>query len=62
MPAPTLDEVLDILHEIAPLELAAEWDNVGVLLRPNQEVGPVKKCMLTIDLTEAVVAEAVPAS
>ena len=58
MPAPTLDEVLDILHEIAPLELAAEWDNVGVLLRPNQEVGPVKKCMLTIDLTEAVVAEA----
>ena len=58
MPAPTLDEVLDILHEIAPLELAAEWDNVGVLLRPNQEVGPVKKCMLTIDLTEAVVVEA----
>ena len=37
MSAPTLDEVLDILHEIAPLELAAEWDNVGVLLRPNRE-------------------------
>jgi len=58
MPAPTLDEVLDILHEIAPLELAAEWDNVGVLLRPSQEAGEVARCMLTIDLTEAVVAEA----
>lgn len=58
MSAPSLDEVLDILHEIAPLELAAEWDNVGVLLRPGSENGPVAKCMLTIDLTESVIAEA----
>lgn len=58
MAAPTLDEVLDILHEIAPLELAAEWDNVGVLLRPNGDVKSIGKCMLTIDLTESVIAEA----
>lgn len=58
MSAPTLDEVLDILHEIAPLELAAEWDNVGVLLRPNAEAQSVAKVMLTIDLTEAVIEEA----
>lgn len=58
MPAPTLDDVLDILHEIAPLELAAEWDNVGVLLRPDADASTVQKCLLTIDLTEAVIEEA----
>ncbi|HEB53646.1 MAG TPA: Nif3-like dinuclear metal center hexameric protein [bacterium] len=57
MTTPTLAEVLDLLHEIAPLELAADWDNVGLLLRP-QEVARVARCMLTIDLTEAVVDEA----
>ena len=57
MSAPTLDEVLDILHEIAPLELAAEWDNVGVLVRTSQQ-SQVRRCLLTIDLTESVVAEA----
>jgi putative NIF3 family GTP cyclohydrolase 1 type 2 len=35
MPTPSLAEVVDILHEIAPLELAAEWDNVGLLLQGN---------------------------
>jgi len=58
MSAPTLDDVLDILHEIAPLELAADWDNVGVLLRPDSSDKLVSKCMLTIDLTDAVIAEA----
>tara|TARA_R110002072_G_scaffold67163_3_gene165061 strand:+ start:61032 stop:61826 length:795 start_codon:yes stop_codon:yes gene_type:complete len=58
MSAPTLDDVLDLLQEIAPLELAAEWDNVGVLLRPSSDSAAVSKCMLTIDLTEAVIEEA----
>lgn len=58
MSAPTLEDVLDILHEIAPLELAADWDNVGVLLRPHADAAVVNKCMLTIDLTEAVIEEA----
>ena len=58
MSAPTLEDVLDILHEIAPLELAADWDNVGVLLRPHADTAVVNKCMLTIDLTEAVIEEA----
>ena len=59
MTAPDLAEVLDLMHEIAPLELAAEWDNVGLLLRPDTSRGQVAKCLLTIDLTDAVVAEAV---
>ncbi|MBL8729357.1 MAG: Nif3-like dinuclear metal center hexameric protein [Planctomycetes bacterium] len=58
MPAPSLAEVLDILHEIAPLELAAEWDNVGLLLQPNRRPGRVRRVLLTIDLGDAVVAEA----
>jgi len=58
MPAPSLAEVLDILHEIAPLELAAEWDNVGLLLQPQAKPGRVRRVLLTIDLGDAVVAEA----
>lgn len=58
MTVPALDEVLDLLHEIAPLELAAEWDNVGLLLHPARESDRVARCLLTIDLTDAVVREA----
>lgn len=56
--APSLAEVLDLLHEIAPLELAAEWDNTGLLLEPRQRRGPVRRVLLAIDLTAPVVAEA----
>ncbi|HEU4417856.1 MAG TPA: Nif3-like dinuclear metal center hexameric protein, partial [Planctomycetota bacterium] len=52
-----LAEVLDILHEIAPLELAAEWDNVGLVLQPRARA-VVARALLCIDLTDAVVAEA----
>ncbi len=58
--APSLAEVADILHEIAPLELAAEWDNTGLLVAPRR-VRRVARVMLTIDLTDAVVAEAAAA-
>ncbi len=58
MPAPSLAEVLDILHEIAPLELAAEWDNTGLLLQPLAKPARVRRVLLTIDLGDAVVAEA----
>jgi len=55
---PSFDEVVDVLQEIAPLELAAEWDNVGLVLAPHARPRPVARVLLTIDLTEAVVAEA----
>lgn len=58
MAAPSFAEVLDILHEIAPLELAAEWDNAGLVLQPRARPGKVARVLLTIDLTLAVVAEA----
>lgn len=61
MAAPSLAEVLDMLQEIAPLELAAEWDNVGLLLQPRSRPGRITRAMLTIDTTVSVVAEAIAA-
>src|SRR5512140_1804848 len=48
--------VLAALNEIAPFELAAEWDNVGLLAgRPEW---PARRGLLAIDLTDAVAREA----
>jgi len=55
----TLTEVLASLNEIAPLTLAGSWDNVGVLLEPEAEDASVSAGLVTIDLTEEVLAEAV---
>lgn len=54
---PSFEEVTDLLCEIAPLELAAEWDNVGLVVAPKSP-RTVASVLLTIDLTEAVVQEA----
>ena len=56
MPA-AMQRVLAALESVAPLHLAAEWDNVGLLLehaRPRR----VQRALLTIDLTDAVLDEA----
>ncbi len=53
-----LPQVLAALEEIAPLSLAEDWDNVGLLLEPKERAS-VKACMLTIDLTRPVYDEAV---
>jgi dinuclear metal center YbgI/SA1388 family protein len=53
----TVGQILDYLKEFAPLELAAEWDNVGLLLGdPAAEVRAVMTCLT---LTGASAAEAV---
>lgn len=53
-----LAAVVQALNQIAPLELAEDWDNTGLLLTPT--VAPeVRRVLLTIDTTRAVVAEAV---
>ena len=51
-----LRQVVDVLEQIAPLELAEEGDNVGLLAGDLRQ--SVKKVMLTIDLTKEVLAEA----
>ncbi len=56
MPAP-IQDLLDTLASIAPLELAEAWDNTGLLVDAPQKKS-VKRCLLTIDLTETVFDEA----
>ena len=52
-----LKKLLETLEGIAPLELAEEWDNVGLLLCPSRK-RTSRKILLTIDLTEPVLEEA----
>ncbi|KAL6072162.1 NGG1 interacting factor [Balamuthia mandrillaris] len=49
------------LKELAPLELAESWDNVGVLLQPTNVTNKtaIAAVFMTIDLTEEVLEEAI---
>ena len=57
MTATTLDQAVAALREIAPLELAEEWDNVGLLVAPTRS-RPIRRVFLAVDLTDEVVDEA----
>lgn len=50
----SIDTLIQTLERIAPLQGAADWDNVGLLLRGTR---PVRSVGLCIDLTPAVWAE-----
>lgn len=60
MPDMKLQDAIEALHNIAPLHLAGEWDNVGLLINPLRPRN-IGKILLTIDLTEAVADEAIAA-
>lgn len=49
--------LLQALEAIAPLALAEPWDNVGLLVEPPA-ARPLRRVLLAIDLTEAVLDEA----
>lgn len=52
-----LDQIIKALETEAPRKLAESWDNVGLMLgERNQEINRV---LLTLDVTEAVIAEAI---
>jgi len=53
-----LKQVVSALEQLAPLTLAESWDNVGLLVEPFQ-ARDVTKVLTTIDLTEAVLEEAI---
>jgi len=57
-PGKSLADILQRLEAFAPLSLAESWDNVGLLVDPMEEA-PVKNILLTNDLTEDVLEEAV---
>lgn len=52
-----LSELLVELETIAPLALAEEWDNVGLLISPTQP-REVTRALFTIDATAGTLAEA----
>ncbi|XP_047464134.1 NIF3-like protein 1 [Mugil cephalus] len=56
-----LKEVLQVLDHLAPLSLAESWDNVGLLVEPSKP-RPVKTILLTNDLRDAVMEEALALS
>uniref|UniRef100_A0A069DRD8 NIF3-like protein 1 n=1 Tax=Panstrongylus megistus TaxID=65343 RepID=A0A069DRD8_9HEMI len=53
-----LSAVVEVLEQFADPRLAAKWDNVGLLIEPATST-LVKNIMLTNDLTERVLEEAV---
>ena len=54
---PTVGEIEQALFELAPRECAQDWDNVGFLVgRRDREV---RKVLVTLDITEDVIEEAV---
>ncbi|HEX9620486.1 MAG TPA: Nif3-like dinuclear metal center hexameric protein [Polyangiaceae bacterium] len=57
----SLRSLLALLERLAPLERAESWDNVGLLIQAEAglERRSVSRVLLTIDFTEAVLAEAV---
>ncbi|MDG1361601.1 MAG: Nif3-like dinuclear metal center hexameric protein [Phycisphaerales bacterium] len=52
-----IQQLVDLMQEIAPSELGESWDNVGLLVGDRDH--PLGRVMLCIDLTEAVLAEAI---
>ena len=51
-----VQEIYDVLQKIAPTELACSWDNVGLLVNAG---APVTGILTALDITPAVVREAV---
>lgn len=54
-----LNEIVGHLENYAPLSLAESWDNVGLLVQPSTTSHLVSSILLTNDLTEAVMEEAI---
>jgi dinuclear metal center YbgI/SA1388 family protein len=57
---PTIADMVAFLHELAPLNLAAEWDNVGLLLGDGG--APVQRIMTCLTITPETAAEAITGS
>jgi len=54
---PTVAKVVEVLKQLAPPTLAADWDNVGLLL--GDEAAPVQRIMTCLTITPESAAEAV---
>ena len=52
-----MNDILSALRDIAPLHFAEDWDNVGLLIGRSERM--VTRAMLTIDLSEEILDEAI---
>lgn len=50
-------EIIDLMEKLAPSNLAESWDNVGLQIGNLED--DIKKILVTLDLTEKVVDEAI---
>lgn len=56
----TLAEVIALLERLAPLSLSEDWDNTGLLVEPlGAAARPIERAFLCIDLSAAVLDEAI---
>jgi dinuclear metal center YbgI/SA1388 family protein len=53
----TIADMIDYLEQFAPTSLAADWDNVGLLL--GDRSGPVERVMTCLTVTPETAAEAI---
>lgn len=51
---PTVRDVAALIEELAPLDLRADWDNVGLQL--GEESTPVRKALVTLTVTPDIAA------
>jgi dinuclear metal center YbgI/SA1388 family protein len=56
---PLVADIADFMNQLAPLSLAAEWDNVGLLL--GEAAAPVSGIMTCLTVTPETAAEAMEA-
>ena len=49
----TVNDIINLLDEMAPPELAESWDNVGLMLGRRNK--PVRKLLLALDMTQETV-------
>ena len=52
-----VSELVSILDKLAPLSLAEPWDNCGLLV--GDESAPIARVLVALELTEAVLSEAI---
>ncbi len=49
------EKVMQIMNEIAPLDLAENWDNVGMIVDVNDDIAGI---MVVLDITKSIIEEA----
>lgn len=52
-----VNDIVSLLEELIPVELAESWDNVGLMI--GKRDNPVKRLLLALDITEEVVEQAI---